>query len=142
MEAAPKQDRDDSTARVSDGGRGEGVRDLMRAILLDAILCLHAPSGPERQREQLARDARHWMVSTGQTWPFSFESICDVLGISASYLRTTLLNPRTPLAGAPCVDAGGVNDIVRRLSTVRMRGNQTTRVRAKRRYQRRKTNGL
>ena len=142
MEAAPKQNRDDPTPRDAATGRGEGVRELMRAILLDAIMCLHAPCGPEKQRARLARDARYWMVSTAQTWPFSFENICDVLGISASYLRTLLLGAREPLAGTRSADAGAVEDLVHRLSTVRMRGNQSTRVRAKRQYQRRKTDGL
>ena len=142
MDAAPKQHCDAPAPRTVDAGRGEGVRDLMRAILLDAIMCLHSRCGPEKQRQQLARDARHWMVSTAQTWPFSFENICDVLGISASYLRALLLVPREPLASARPGDPRALEDIVHRLSTVRMLGNQSTRVRAKRRYQRRKTNGL
>ena len=60
MEAAPKHNGDATAPRATDAGRGEGVRDLMRAILLDAIMCLHARGGPQKQREQLARDARHW----------------------------------------------------------------------------------
>ena len=70
MEAAPKQDRDAPPPGNVRAGRGDGVRDLMRAVLLDAILCLRATCGPEKERERLARDARQWLVSTARTWPF------------------------------------------------------------------------
>jgi len=139
MEVA--SDREIAT-RYAAAGHGDGVRDLMRAVLLDAILCLRASCGPAKLRQQLARDAHFWMVSTARNWPFSFENVCDALGISASYLRTLLLSPREPLAADGTATARSADDIVRKLSTLRMRGNQRTHVRPKRQYRRRKRNGV
>jgi hypothetical protein len=134
MDSARKPDDDAGTLLDVGAARGTGVHDLMRAVLLDAILCLHARGGPERQRARLALAARAWMLSPARSWPFSFESICDELGISASYLRTLLLGRRQSRAA----DADTVDDIVRRLSMVRMCGNRRTRVTAKREYHRRR----
>jgi hypothetical protein len=120
METAPAPDADDAALREARVRSGESVRELMRAILLDAVLCLRSPSGPFRQRERLVREARAWMTSPVRTWPFSFENVCEVLGLSASYLRTLLLGESAP--------AGAVEDIVRRLSKLRMRGNHNTHV--------------
>ena len=128
--------------RDSAVGSGEGVRDLMRAVLLDAIMCLRGRGKPGKDRERLARDARSWFLSTVRSGPFSFESICDVLGISTSYLRTLLLRPVVAPTGRPSADAVAVEAMLRRLSLLRMRGNQTTRIRAKRKYPRRKNNDL
>jgi hypothetical protein len=141
MKAAFTPDRDAVPLAGVDAATGEGVHALMRAVLLDAIMCLRARCGPEKDRARLARDARQWMVSTGRTWPFSFESVCDELGVSASYIRTLLLGGREPLPPTPA-DAGTVEDIVRRLSTLRMRGNRRTRVVANRRHRRRRNRGL
>ncbi len=137
MEAAPRRERAGAASSEAGIASGHGVRELMRAVLLDAVMCLRARAGPAKERERLARDARQWMVSTARTWPFSFESVCDELGISASYLRALLLDSGAPLVRAPR-ENGTVEDIMRRLSTLRMRGNRRTRVLAKREYPRRR----
>jgi len=139
MEAAPNREM---ASRYANAGHGDGVRDLMRAVLLDAILCLRASCGPQKLRQQLALDAHFWMVSTARNWPFSFENICDVLGINPSYLRTLLLSPRESLEGTRSAAAAAAEEVVRKLSTLRMRGNQRTHIRPKRQYKRRKRNGL
>ena len=136
MEPAPEHDGELATRTAHPAGH-DGVRDLMRAVLLDAILCLRAACGPQKLRQQLARDAQGWMTSTARNWPFSFENICEVLGINPSYLRTLLLSPRGVSANGAAAE-----DVVRKLSTLRMRGNQNTRIRPKRQYKRRKRNGL
>jgi hypothetical protein len=72
-----------------DGASNE--RQLMLAILRDAVECF--------QRFALARDAQgretfdeadEWIFSPERVWPFSFENICDVLGIEAAYVRSGL----------------------------------------------------
>lgn len=55
---------------------GDPERRLMLAVLLDA---LHRPS------------ARAWLASEDRSWPFSFASICDALGLESTYLRRRLL---------------------------------------------------
>jgi len=60
----------------------------MLAVLQDALDCyqkyVFAKDGPGRQ---LFADADGWILSDDRRWYFSFENICDVLEINASYLR-------------------------------------------------------
>jgi hypothetical protein len=73
----------------------DGERRLMLAVLIDGLrsICLrHRPEHLTDYREWL-RD-RDWMMSDDRTRPFSFASICDVLGIDAGYLRRSVLKTR------------------------------------------------
>lgn len=69
----------------------DSERRLMLAVLEDAVYCF--------QRYALARDprgtfefeeARRWIDSADREWPFSFENICDVLGLDTGYIREGL----------------------------------------------------
>jgi hypothetical protein len=113
----------------------QALRDVMRAVLLDAIMCLRGRGRPARDRERLAREARHWMASTVRTWPFSFESICDVLELSAPYLRHLLLPPDAAAEEGQMTDAAIAEGVVRKLSVLRRRGNQLTHIRPHRRLE-------
>jgi hypothetical protein len=68
---------------------------LMLAILEDGIHCyfdnLHA-SGNKRKR--LFEDATAWIVGSNGDWVFSFESVCDALGLNPEYVRQGLLRWR------------------------------------------------
>jgi hypothetical protein len=71
------------------GGRPEAA--LMRAVLADALLCFHKGLVHQGCRVQrLARDAEEWLFSDDARWPFSFVSICAVLGLEPAYLRRGL----------------------------------------------------
>lgn len=67
-----------------------GERRLMLAVLEDAIrtVLLAQRSGVSRKR--LLRELA-WLRSSNVSEPFAFESICDVLGLDASYLRSRLV---------------------------------------------------
>jgi hypothetical protein len=74
-------------------------RGLMLAILRDAVECYQKYAlARDPQGEDLHRDASDWIFSNDREWPFSFENICDVLGVSAEYVRVGLapLQRRTP----------------------------------------------
>jgi len=69
----------------------ESERRLMLAVLEDAVSCY--------QRFALARDARgrnefeearEWIESPERDWPYSYENICEVLGLNPSYIREGL----------------------------------------------------
>jgi len=64
----------------------------MLAVLEDGISCfqkyLFAQDKGERR---LFREARDWILEEDQEEPFSFETICEVLGIGPHYLRRGLL---------------------------------------------------
>ena len=77
--------------------RGQGERALMCAVLEDAIRCLMGQGYPGHSRGLLAARARAWVAARDHRWPFSFECICDALGIESSPLRRHLLRDRWEL---------------------------------------------
>src|SRR5213593_4385632 len=82
-------------------GPGCAERELMRAVLEDAIHCLAGEIGPSRERPQLAADARVWIAACDARWPFSFDNICDAIELEPGALRARLLRdaPLIPFAG-------------------------------------------
>jgi hypothetical protein len=69
----------------------DGERRLMVAILEDAVDVYRKQAGArDRKRRQLFEDAEAWLESSDTSWIFSYENICDVLGIDAGYLRKGL----------------------------------------------------
>lgn len=69
----------------------DGERRLMVAILEDAVDVYRKQAGArDRKRRQLFEDAQSWIESSDKSWIFSYENICDVLGIDADYLRAGL----------------------------------------------------
>ena len=85
--------------------RGFGERALMRAVLVDAIHCLAAETGPVGERSRLAAKARTWVADDDLQWPFSFLNLCDGLGFGPGALRARLL-ARAPIL---TFDADGVD---------------------------------
>jgi hypothetical protein len=63
----------------------------MRAVLEEALLCFHKGLVQQGRRVQrLARETEEWLLSNDPSWPFSFVSICAVLGLEPTYLRRGL----------------------------------------------------
>ena len=64
----------------------------MLAILQDGIHCyfdnLYASGG---KKKRLFEDAEAWIVASDDDWVFSFESVCDALGLNSEYVRQGLL---------------------------------------------------
>ena len=78
----------------------DGERRLMVAILEDAVEVYRKQAGAtDRKRRQLFDDAEAWIESGDTKWIFSFENICDVLGIHAAYLRRGLRVWKTQAGG-------------------------------------------
>ena len=59
---------------------------LMIAVLRDAINCLLKDQGNGRT----SREAQQWIMGPDVDWPFSFENVCDVLGLDPGCLRSGL----------------------------------------------------
>jgi len=79
-------------ATLSRDAGGGNERGLMLAILRDAVECYQKYALARDPRgQELHREAAEWIFSTDREWPFSFENICDVLGVSCGYVRTGLL---------------------------------------------------
>lgn len=64
---------------------------LMLAVLVDAINVLQGWQrvGSARKRRAFA-EAALWVNTTGTHYPFSFDSVCDALGIDSEVLRCRL----------------------------------------------------
>ena len=69
---------------------------LMMAVLLSVVddcrgtLYRRASGyGPARD-PSVAREAAAYMASTDRAWPFSFENICEALGVDPDFLRAQL----------------------------------------------------
>jgi hypothetical protein len=69
-----------------------GVKALMIAVLEDAIVCLATAARNTGVHTRLqAVAAARWVRSRDRSWPFAFQSICDVLAIDGDRLRRHLL---------------------------------------------------
>lgn len=70
----------------------EPEKKLMLAVLDDAIACFQKHvSAREGPGKKIFGEAEEWFLKENSEWPFSFENICEVLGINPSYLRQGLI---------------------------------------------------
>ena len=68
-----------------------GEHRLMLAILEDAVDVYRKQAGArDARRQAMFAEAETWIESTDRTWIFSFENICEALGIEVEYLRRGL----------------------------------------------------
>ena len=78
-------------SRQSSTNLAHGVASLMRAVLEDAISCFQKQFVNNGKRAlRLAKEAEEWFLSDDVHWPFSFVSICSVLGLDPDYIRRGL----------------------------------------------------
>jgi hypothetical protein len=61
-----------------------GIRGLMLAVLEDGIRSFLSTSRTRRD------EAEAWITMRSQNWPFSFENVCQVLGLEPSAVRQAL----------------------------------------------------
>jgi hypothetical protein len=70
----------------------EPEKRLMLALLEDAINCyqdnLTSRSG---KKKRLFEDTEQWILRTDGDWVFSFDNVCEVLGLNPEYVRQGLL---------------------------------------------------
>jgi hypothetical protein len=68
---------------------------LMRAVLQDAILCYLGRAKRRRIDPRiLAREAEHWIRINDWDSPFSFNNVCEALGLNHESTRQTILDWR------------------------------------------------
>ncbi|HXW85497.1 MAG TPA: hypothetical protein VEJ86_13905 [Candidatus Binataceae bacterium] len=111
--------KDDSSIRP--------VKKLMMAILEDALRCFqNNATAKGGARKRLFAEAEHWLCGEGGEGPFSFETVCETLGIEPQFLRSGLREWRKQqLAGistrrlarrSPVVRSGRISAPARRES--------------------------
>jgi len=70
----------------------EPEKRLMLAILEDGINCFQENLLTQKVgKSRLFQDAEEWIVQTDGDWVFSFENVCEALGINPAYVRQGLL---------------------------------------------------
>ena len=71
--------------------RSEPEKRLMVAVLEEAMATLlNWTDSPSTAAQQLAAEARQWIASDDRSSPFSFATICDVLGLDPSRVRVVI----------------------------------------------------
>lgn len=70
----------------------EPEKRLMLAVLEDAIHCFQDNVAAESDtKRKLFEEAEEWFLSEGDEWAFSFENVCEALGLNPRYVRRGLL---------------------------------------------------
>jgi hypothetical protein len=65
---------------------------LMIAVLHDALGCLEKHRvASNRPGRRLFQETLQWLLAEETAWPYSFESICGVLGLDANAVRQRVL---------------------------------------------------
>jgi hypothetical protein len=73
-------------------GVAVGERRLLWAMLLDAATCFYKHRDARNNNgRKLFREAERWIRARDDNGPFSFQAVCDVLGLNAQSVRVSLL---------------------------------------------------
>ncbi|HXG52434.1 MAG TPA: hypothetical protein VNN77_13645 [candidate division Zixibacteria bacterium] len=69
----------------------EPEKALLHAILKDAIdAYLKCSSARDRAGKERFAEAERWIMDTSDTWIFSFQNVCELLGLDPGYIRRGL----------------------------------------------------
>jgi hypothetical protein len=70
----------------------EPEKELMMAVLQDAIVCLQKHSrSSDIKGKRLFSTTRNWIVSENEDWLFSFNNVCEALGLAPRFVRRAIL---------------------------------------------------
>lgn len=66
----------------------ESEQALLLAILEDAIHCLRKyRAAKDRLGRERFQEAEAWLMRQGNDWIFSFDNVCELLGLDPEYIR-------------------------------------------------------
>ncbi len=69
-----------------------GEKALMLAVLEDGIRCFQEHlTNPRSNPRLLSKQAEEWIRAVDYEWPFSFNNVCETLGIDPDALREKLV---------------------------------------------------
>ncbi len=71
-------------------------QELMLAVLEDAITCFQVHfAARDKKKTRLFRKAEEWiLLQEKSNWLFSFDKVCETLGLNPGYIREGLLHWR------------------------------------------------
>ena len=68
---------------------------VMRAVVDDCLGSSYREDGQALPSGRSYAEAVAYVTSTDRKWPFSFENVCDVIGLDPNSVRQRLLVPRS-----------------------------------------------
>ena len=78
----------------------EAEKQLMLAVLEDAIYCFQKYCNARSRKEQrLFANTEAWIVEPDDGWIFSFEHICETMGLDPSCMRRGLMQWKQAVLG-------------------------------------------
>ena len=73
----------------------EPEKSLLLAILEDAVHCIEKyGAAKDRAGKERFREAESWIMEPGNEWIFSFDNVCELLGLDPQYVRQGLQKRR------------------------------------------------
>ena len=106
-----------------------GEKALMLAVLEDGIRCFQEHlRNPRSNPRLLSREAEEWMRASDYDWPFSFNNVCETLGIDPSALRAALLSWKAKRS-ADSENCGGPTPTSKKVYRLHLRTKRTSGVR-------------
>lgn len=82
---------------VHDTGEGRLMARMLEEAVADVLVGVAVHTA---RKSPNTRSAEAWIADTDRTWPFSFENICDTLGIDPDAVRTGLARRVVARGGA------------------------------------------
>jgi hypothetical protein len=83
---------------------------LMVAVLEDAIICFQDHVAATCRRKRLLHaEAEQWILDGDKSYLFSFENICESIGLEPTYLRQGLVRWKQAALAGSSRPASGVN---------------------------------
>lgn len=77
-------------------------RALMAAVLFEGIQSyLGSQSAKSKLRKRQFREAQHWIFKDQTDYPFSFNNVCEAIGVNPNYLRCGLNAVQSTLTNGP-----------------------------------------
>ena len=106
-----------------------GEKALMLAVLEDGIRCFQEHlRNPRSNPRLLSREAEDWIRAVDYDWPFSFNNVCETLGIDPSALRAALLSWKSKRQ-AECETSGTPTPTSKKVYRLHLRTKRTSGVR-------------
>jgi hypothetical protein len=104
--------------------QASGEKALMLAVLEDGIRCFQEHlRNPRSNPRLLSQQAEAWIRAVDYEWPFSFNNVCETLGIDPSALRAALLDWKAKRL-AEC-DAQGPTPAAKKVYRLHLRTKRT-----------------
>jgi len=109
--------------------QASGEKALMLAVLEDGIRCFQEHlRNPRSNPRLLSQQAEAWIRAVDYEWPFSFNNVCETLGIDPSALRAALLAWKARRSAESATN-GGPTPTAKKVYRLHLRTKRTSTVR-------------